>query len=433
MVRKLCFLLCVLGASPAHRGENAYIAEPLPSSITNELTFGAISVVSSNWLMLASSSSTSPPYRAVLMARPIPSEGRPFQQIAVDPNTGAFGYNAVEIFGDSLIVKDSDDTYFFRLQNGQWLQDGDKIAGKYRLSSYGQIAIKSDFLLSGSEVYQWPSRQFVQELAPPVWNAVFVGRKLAVSSHLDTDPGVWLWQNVGGVWTNRQRLPEPPGVEGSRFGLSLAQCRGFLLVAAPHDNAGAPGSGAVHVYMSDAGGDTFFYHQKLKPALPMANDHFGAIVTVDGDRVYVSAPYRNEEQYQSGAIFVYQLRINRASIAFAQIAKVTLKEDARAEDWLAGLQMKVRNGIIYTQTTQRSGRGITMFAFHPPIELTPWRYSQTFGVIVMGANDGSATWESTTNLNTDWKMGTSVDPDTRLEAPMDQAARFFRIRTPSAF
>jgi hypothetical protein len=183
--------------------------------------------------------------------------------------------------------------------------------------------------------------------------------------------------------------------------------------------------------MSDAGGDTFFITKKLKGALPMTNDNFGAVVTVDADRVYVSAPYRNEKRRAAGAIFVCRLRINRASIAFAQIPKVTLKE-AMADDWLGGIHMKVRNGIIYMQTRWQSGRDIVTSAFHPPTELTPCRAHQTFGINLTGAANGNATWESTTNLNLGWEPGTAVDPDASFQLPIDQPARYFRIRTPSA-
>lgn len=161
----------------------------------------------------------------------------------------------------------------------------------------------------------------------------------------------------------------------------------------------------------------------------MVGDGFGMRVVSEGNRVYVSAPYRNEQSQHSGAIFVYELIANRSAIGFREIAKVTLA--APSDYAYLGLDMTVRNRIIYTHVTS-NGTPIGVVAFHPPIRLTPWRFSQTFGIDFTEVAN-AATWETSVDLNAGWRPLTGVDPTTSFQLTTDQTAVFFRIVSPSAF
>lgn len=410
-------------------GADAFVAEALPTFTTNRV-FSA--TASSNWVVFTVLEPPITPYsfqEPVLYARRVPSSGNHWQRIAISPSKAAFG-TAATIINDTLIAKDYDDTYFFHDAGGTWIADG-KIDGNYRTGAAGIVVAGRDYLISGSEVYEWPSRKFVQTLTPPLANATFVGLKLAVSYSGDQRPGVWLYEKVDGLWANPQRLAEPDGTQDSLFVATLAQCFGFILVGAPGDDEGAPNSGAVHVYMADAGGVNWFYHQKLKPAISMAGDGFGSVIVTEGSRVYVTAPYRNEERQHAGAIFVYELRAIRGSINFHEVAKITYKDTF--DNATLGLSMAARNGIVYGMLGQNSRETPTgIVAFHPPVRLTPWKYGQSFGINLTEAGN-TATWETSTDLNGGWQPLTPVDPTVSFQRTADQAAVFFRIATPSAF
>src|SRR5688572_18397961 len=182
MIRLACLLACV---SIAFAGP-PYIAEPMPRFLTNE-PFSV--TVSSNWVVISAlekTTNTAHGLQGVLLARRLPSDGQPFQRI-VSPSGGGI------IHDGYLIIKEHYDTHFYRDLSGTWMADG-KISGEGRYESAAGTLLVGDgnHLISGAELYEWPSRRYLQTITPHPWNAVFLGEKLAVSHSIDPYIGVFI-------------------------------------------------------------------------------------------------------------------------------------------------------------------------------------------------------------------------------------------------
>lgn len=173
-------LVYALAWAPICFAADAFISEPLQPLTTNKMY---LMTASSNWLVLGTIEPAAQPgtlNQQVLYARCVPADGRPYERIAVNSSLGVFG-GPTTVVGDTLVAKDDIDTYFFRDIDGTWTPDG-KIAGDNRSGAQGgPLVLSNDFLISGSEVYQWPSRTYLQTFTLHLLSATFAGVKLAVT------------------------------------------------------------------------------------------------------------------------------------------------------------------------------------------------------------------------------------------------------------
>jgi choice-of-anchor B domain-containing protein len=103
-------------------------------------------------------------------------------------------------------------------------------------------------------------------------------------------------RGANGAWTDAGALGGVPAARSS-FGAAVAVAGDWAFVGAPGGSSG----GAVHVFRKSGGRWT---EAGTLPATDLnAGDRFGSAISVDGDRVAVSAPGRD---VQKGAVFVYR-------------------------------------------------------------------------------------------------------------------------------
>src|SRR5262249_45555913 len=96
-------------------------------------------------------------------------------------------------------------------------------------------------------------------------------------------------------------LPNPTPAALDHFGQSVAVSGNLVVVGAPFDNTGAPGTGAVYLFDAASGSllDTF-----TNPT-PEAFDEFGRSVAVSGNLVVVGAPFDNTGAQGAGAVYLF--------------------------------------------------------------------------------------------------------------------------------
>jgi hypothetical protein len=388
-------------------------------------------LVTSNWFFaggyVASDNRGFP--QAFVYARPRPGAGKAGQWIAPEGVSQEFG-NSMAVSDGVLVVKDAGDTYFFRESNGEWKADGKIAAGELWGQRVGPVLIDHGFLISGSEVYRWPSREFVQTLnAPGVtgtpWSAVVVGSSLAMSF---APEGVWSfgYDFEAQRFSDGVRIRQPEDATNTAFGASLASWMGSdLFVGAPLDNTKGTAAGAVYVYRN-MDPDGWRPVQKLTAALGMTGDQFGSTVRADEKRIYISAPLRNEAKQQAGAIFVYEMPGQRGVYSWLEKERITQHDGT--DFGRLGFAMGVYQRMIYA-----SSGGEALALHPPPMNIRFSRQGERALIFLPVDWDRIGTLESTDDLNATWQNQTVTESGTTLEATSTSARRFFRMRMGPAF
>ncbi|MDF1839036.1 MAG: FG-GAP repeat protein, partial [Planctomycetota bacterium] len=141
----------------------------------------------------------------------------------------------------------------------------------------------------------------------------------------------YIFQRVGGVWTQSTYLKASNTGSLDRFGESVAVSGERVVVGAPSEDSSAsgvngnqsdnaaPAAGAAYVYERSSG--LWFQASYLKSAAPDANDSFGVAVTIsgeliavgvtgeDGDDIGVDGDYLDNSASGRGAVYVFK-RVN---------------------------------------------------------------------------------------------------------------------------
>jgi hypothetical protein len=115
----------------------------------------------------------------------------------------------------------------------------------------------------------------------------------------------YVFQRIGGVWVEQQKLVPNGGGPGDSFGVATAVSGDFIMIGAWGDDDGATDAGAVYVYRFD--GAQWAFEDKLIRFAGYGN--LGGAIAIDGDVAVVGAAGNNFEPPPfevSGSIHVYQ-------------------------------------------------------------------------------------------------------------------------------
>jgi hypothetical protein len=118
---------------------------------------------------------------------------------------------------------------------------------------------------------------------------------------------VTLYQRVGGLWLQRQRILAPDGNQGWLFGTAVGMVGNQLLVGAPGVDVGAQSDrGAVYVFELNAG--TWAHSVTLFAGGGAAGDRFGSSVAIAPElRAVFGAPGRTQNgNAEQGGAYVFE-------------------------------------------------------------------------------------------------------------------------------
>jgi hypothetical protein len=137
------------------------------------------------------------------------------------------------------------------------------------------------------------------------------GTTLLVGSWMDDDLGgdagsAYVFDWVGGVWTQSQKLLASDGRAGDLFGKSVA-IEGDRLVVGAYlaDVLAQTNSGAVYLFERQAG--AFMQTNKVVPEDGQAFDGFGFGVFLTADQLFTGAIYDDDLGIDSGSFYVFDL------------------------------------------------------------------------------------------------------------------------------
>ncbi|QDV05808.1 hypothetical protein Poly30_13110 [Planctomycetes bacterium Poly30] len=129
----------------------------------------------------------------------------------------------------------------------------------------------------------------------------------------------FLFERVGGVWTETVKLTASDAAAQDRFGRSCDLKNGIAILGAHLHDGVSPDEGAAYIFERDDAGtpgdpldDSWPEVAKLVASQPMANELFARAVGLEGDLAVIGASKATGMAPDSGAIYLFQRDANGA-------------------------------------------------------------------------------------------------------------------------
>ena len=242
--------------------------------------------------------------------------------------------NAVAIAGDDVLVGAHHDAtgewavgavYVFHHDGTSWqeiqkiMPDDGVFDGRFGID----MATTGTTALFGSRagaayvyVHDGTDWQLEQKLTSSVGENERFGSKVAIDGDIAVlgaptettavgeEGAAYVFTRSGTTWSEAQKLVAWSGAPYDVFGDAVAIDGDTLYVGAPFDDEGGADAGAVYVFKLDAG--TWAQDVKLVPTDLAAGDEFGSSLSVRGDVGLIGAPFADDTANSAGAAFLYQ-------------------------------------------------------------------------------------------------------------------------------
>ena len=216
-----------------------------------------------------------------------------------------------QLFGTSVAV-DNDQT-MIGTPDATGLNGKTGVVHVYRREASGWVAAQ---ILEPSDGVNDDEFGFSVAVAGP-WAAVGARAHDSLAIGM-TSGAVYLYEQIGGVWTFAQKIQGSDRDIGDQFGYSVALEGDTLLVGAPtHDLAGV-GTKAGAVYAFELAGSTWVEVDKLTASDAEIDDRFGLSVDVSNDTAVVGSPREDTVADNAGAIYIF----DRSGSLWNETAKV---------------------------------------------------------------------------------------------------------------
>ena len=167
-------------------------------------------------------------------------------------------------------------------------------------------------------------------------NVAVVGAYLEDSGGSDAG-AAYVFEQIGGAWTEVAKLTASDAQAGDRFGFSVAVSGGVALVGADGEDSGGTDAGAAYVFEKSGGAWTEV--AKLTASDPQAGDWFGRSVAVSEGVAVVGADGEDSGGTDAGVAYVFE----SSGGVWIEVAKLTAS-DAQADDRF-GSSVAVSGGV----------------------------------------------------------------------------------------
>jgi len=309
-----------------------------------------------------------------------------FKLTASDGTVGwdEFGYS-VSISGDTAVVgapghdhgglADSGSAYVYDTTTGQELFElvsSDLAAGDqfgWSVSISGAIAVvgalKNDgagpnagaAYLFDTATGQQLCKFTAADAAQRDWfgqNVAISGTTVVVGAPWDDDSGddsgsAYVFERIGGVWTQTAKLLAPDGGSRDNFGVRVAVDGERALVGAPyHDDRGSD-SGAAYVF--ERVGGVWTHTAELLASDAGADDLFGHSLSIGADTAVVGALYDNDRGDSSGSAYVFK----RVGDLWTQTAKLLASDGAAGDRFGRSVSISGDTAIVCASQDDDAG------------------------------------------------------------------------------
>ena len=314
----------------------------------------------------------------------------------VSPNPEFYGYfgHSVAIDGDYAIVgayredaggvTGAGRAYIFHRSNGAWAQQATIAAtGAREGLSFGyQVALSGEYALLGSieelrgsapaTAYMFQrdgtSWSQVQTFTPPDGvNGEKFGASIALQNDYaiisaeearignQYDAGAAYVYHLEGTWIQQSKLSASDGMEGDKFGTSVALDNGYTIIGARGADPDGQSSGAAYVFRLNE--EEWTEQAKLTASDLQAGDSFGEAVAIRGDYAVVGAYWEDGGLENTGAAYAFR----RSGTTWRETEKITLQENLEGDNFGSSVALEGENLFITTST------GLTHFQLRPTL------------------------------------------------------------------
>lgn len=160
---------------------------------------------------------------------------------------------------------------------------------------------------------------------------------------------VYRYRRDSGLWPEIDKVIAPDAANGDQFGIALAADQGRLVVGSKFDDDGGNKSGSAYVYAESGG--VYSFEQKLTASDEASNDEFGSSVDISGTRIVVGAQKNDDGGESSGSIYVFDL-----SGTWTEVTKLIAFDDAAQDRY--GFSVGVADGSLLTGSRLDDDAGI---------------------------------------------------------------------------
>ena len=115
----------------------------------------------------------------------------------------------------------------------------------------------------------------------------------------------YIFERINSTWTLVSKLSVNDQTADSYFGTNVSISGNFIILGAYGDDDNGDYSGSA--YLFERIGDTWTQVDKITPSDGAAHDNFGYRVSVSGNYAIVSAIHDNDNGYDSGSAYIYQI------------------------------------------------------------------------------------------------------------------------------
>jgi len=138
-----------------------------------------------------------------------------------------------------------------------------------------------------------------------------------------------IYELQGSSWYGKGALTASDGVSADLFGISVSIDSDYAICGSPGHDLTYGGEGAAYIFEKPGTGwATMTETQKITASDNEGGDGFGQSVSVDGDGIFVAAPYEDGTGNARGAGYIF----NRGSSSWSEAAKV-IASDAANDDY----------------------------------------------------------------------------------------------------
>ena len=249
--------------------------------------------------------------------------------------------NSVAIYGDTMVAgaygddtgaTDAGSVYVYVRSGSTWLlqqeiNNPSPVAGDwfgYSVSLYGDTLLVGAYgedtgasAAGSAYVYTrsgttWTLQQEINNPSPVAgdsfgYNVSLYGDTLVVGAYLE-DTGaaaagsVYVYVRSGSTWSLQQEINNPNPAIDDRFGYAVSLYNDILTIGAYYDTSGTVG-GSAYVYTRS--GTTWSLQQEINNPNLIANDFFGAAISVYQDTLLVGAYGEDTGASSAGSVYIF--------------------------------------------------------------------------------------------------------------------------------
>ena len=150
----------------------------------------------------------------------------------------------------------------------------------------------------------------------------------------------YVFEKIGGVWTQSAKLTAADGAEGDQFGYSVAVSGDTAVIGAFLDNDLGSNSGSAYVFEKIGG--VWTQSAKLTAADGAEHDQFGFSVAVSGDTAVIGSRNGDGLVANSGSAYVFE----KIGALWSQTAKLTASDGAQFDEFGVSVALSGDTAVI---------------------------------------------------------------------------------------